>query len=78
MQNISSLSNARINLAAGTLYGAITTMLEKGWIKAVEGDYNSRKKEYQITSAGKIVLKKELTRLNELVINGEKILGGVK
>ncbi|NMC57633.1 MAG: PadR family transcriptional regulator [Eubacteriaceae bacterium] len=78
MQNISSLSGGRVNMAAGTLYGALTTMLEKGWIKAVDGDNNSRKKEYQITSAGKAVLEKELIRLNELVNNGEKILGGIK
>lgn len=78
MQNISSLSGGRVNMAAGTLYGALTTMLEKGWIKAVDGDNNSRKKEYQITLAGKAVLEKELIRLNELVNNGEKILGGIK
>lgn len=78
MQNICSLSNGRINLAAGTLYGALTTMLERGWIIAVDCDNNSRKKEYEITSAGNAVLKKELARLNELAANGEKILGGAK
>ncbi len=78
MQNIYSLSNGRINLAAGTLYGALTTMLEKGWIKAIDGDNNSRKKEYQITPTGNAILKRELERLNELVANGEKISGGAK
>lgn len=78
MQNIYSLSNGRINLAAGTLYGAITTLLEKGWIKSVGSEDNSRKKEYQITSTGNAVLIRELARLNELAANGEKILGGAK
>ena len=32
MQNVEQLSNGRVKLAAGTLYGAINTLLEKGWI----------------------------------------------
>ena len=74
MQNISQLSNGRLNLAAGTLYGAITTMLEKGWIKAVETNEDTRKKGYEITDTGKSILDIELKRLRELVRNGEEIL----
>ena len=32
MQNAEELSHGRVKLAAGTLYGAINTLLEKGWI----------------------------------------------
>lgn len=53
MQNVAQLSNGRVNLAAGTLYGAINTMLEKGWISALPGERNTRKKEYVITENGK-------------------------
>ena len=49
MQNVEQLSNDRVKLAAGTLYGAINTLLEKGWITALTGEKDSRKKEYQIT-----------------------------
>lgn len=76
MQNVSKLSNNRVNLAAGTLYGAITAMLEKEWIAALPGDSNSRKKEYKITDSGKIIVKNELLRLRELLNNGENIYGG--
>lgn len=76
MQNVEGLSNGRVKLAAGTLYGAINTLLEKGWITALPGEQDSRKKEYQITAEGKNALDAELTRLKELVKNGETILGG--
>lgn len=74
MQNVSQLSNGRVNLAAGTLYGAINTLLEKNWIKALPGESDSRKKEYLITETGKQMLRSELTRLNELIENGKRIL----
>ena len=77
MQNVEVLSEGRIRLAAGTLYGAINTLLEKGWIMAMPGDKDSRKKEYLITDAGKKVVAAEIVRLKELLDNGSKILGGV-
>ncbi|MCH5263440.1 MAG: helix-turn-helix transcriptional regulator [Lachnospiraceae bacterium] len=74
MQNVSQLSNGRVNLAAGTLYGAINTLLEKNWINALPGESDSRKKEYLITETGKQMLRSELARLNELIENGKRIL----
>ena len=74
MQNVSQLSSGRVNLAAGTLYGAINTLLEKNWIRALPGESDSRKKEYQITETGRQMLQAELTRLNELIENGKRIL----
>lgn len=75
MQRTTDLSNGRVNLAAGTLYGAINTLLEKGWIKSSPGEKNSRKKEYIITDMGKSVVGGEIGRLNELLENGKKITG---
>ncbi|MBQ2661950.1 MAG: helix-turn-helix transcriptional regulator [Clostridia bacterium] len=74
MQNVEQLSNGRVKLAAGTLYGAINTLLEKGWITALSGEKDSRKKEYQITEEGKRILQTELLRLRELIENGNRIL----
>ena len=76
MQNVEYLSHGRVKLAAGTLYGAITTLLEKGWIGALPGDGDSRKKEYIITELGREMLYGELARLRELLENGNRILGG--
>ena len=74
MQKIEDLSAGRVRLAAGTLYGAINTLLEKGWINALPGEKNSRKKEYEITALGKEIATNELMRLRELLTNGEKII----
>lgn len=74
MQNVEQLSNGRVKLAAGTLYGAITTLLEKGWISALSEEKGSRKKEYIITDSGKEMLRFEISRLKELVENGNRIM----
>ena len=74
MQNVEQLSGGRLRLAAGTLYGAISSMLDKGWITALDGAADSRKKEYVITEAGKAILQAEYERLKELVSNGRAAL----
>jgi len=76
MQKVEGMSNGRVRLAAGTLYGAISNMVEKGWIIALPCEKNSRKKEYVITERGRVVAHNELSRLKELVANGESIIGG--
>lgn len=76
MQQTEALSGGRVRLAAGTLYGALTSMCEKGWILQLPVEDGSRKKEYRLTERGRAVLAQELERLRELVENGEKILGG--
>lgn len=78
MQNAERLSNGRVRLAAGTLYGAINSLLEKGWICALPGDGDSRKKEYVITDTGKEAVKNELNRLKELYDNGMAVMEGLK
>jgi DNA-binding PadR family transcriptional regulator len=77
MQNVETLSRERVRLAAGTLYGAISTMLEKGWIRALPGQKDSRRKEYVITESGRKVLTGEIMRLQELITNGKNALGGL-
>lgn len=74
IQNVLDLSNGRLTLAAGTLYGALNSLLDKGWIEALPEEANSRKKEYVITNEGKVIVEKEISRLNELLGNGRKII----
>lgn len=73
MQNAERLSGGRVRLAAGTLYGALNTLLVKGWIEALPGSANSRKKEYRITGLGRKAVLEEVARLRELLTNGETI-----
>ncbi len=77
MQNVSSLSGGRVTLGAGTLYGAINTLVEKGWINPSGEDAESRRKEYVITQEGKAAAEAELRRLGELLENGKRIIGGI-
>ena len=35
IQNVGELSHGRVKLAAGTLYGALNSLVEKGWIDAL-------------------------------------------
>lgn len=44
MQNVEQLSKGRVHLAAGTLYGAIHALLEKGWILALPGKRTAEKR----------------------------------
>ena len=74
MQRVDALSSGRVRLAAGTLYGAINTLLERGWIKALPFEKNSRKKEYEITPLGNKIVMNELNRLRELIANGDLIM----
>ncbi|MCM1118588.1 MAG: helix-turn-helix transcriptional regulator [bacterium] len=74
MQNVEQLSNRRVKLAAGTRYGAINMLLEKGWIVTLLGEADSRRKEYQITPRGTEALCAELLRLEELLENGIRIM----
>jgi DNA-binding PadR family transcriptional regulator len=68
------MTNGRVILGPGTLYGAITSMLTKGWISLYSEDKESRKKkEYLITNMGKEVFQNEVKRLNELIKNAKKI-----
>lgn len=74
MQETEKMSNGRLRLSAGTLYGALSSMVKKGWIEELPLIEGSRKKEYQITDTGKSVAAIELLRLEELVENGKKII----
>jgi len=71
MHRVTELTEGRVNLGPGTLYGAINTLLDKRWIELVS---EGRKKEYLLTELGKVVLDDEIIRLEELIKNGRKIL----
>ncbi len=75
MQFVKEMTNERLSLGAGTLYGALNSLQEKNWIR-LYGDSQGRKKEYVITEEGKRIAEKELQRLNELVKFATEIVGG--
>jgi DNA-binding PadR family transcriptional regulator len=72
IKQIGMVTNGRVTLGAGTLYGAVNLLLEKGWIEAAGSD--ERRKLYQITEAGLGALETEMLRLDELLSLGKKTL----
>lgn len=67
MQFIEKKTNGRVVLGAGTLYGAINTLVKKKWIIPVDNEADSKKKQYVITGIGEEKVKEELKRLSEVM-----------
>lgn len=72
MQNVERISEGRVSVGPGTLYGALKTMLHKQWICELPGD-EPRRKRYALTQEGKNILKFEIGRLGQLARLGERI-----
>ena len=67
MKDIESLSNGRVRLSTGTLYGALRRLLQDLWIERFEQDDTSREKQaYKLTPLGRRQLRAELDRMKQL------------
>lgn len=72
IQEIEELTDKRVTLGPGTLYGAIQSLEKRGWISIYSEDSSSRKKkEYLITDTGKKAFAEETNRLEELLKNSK-------
>ena len=70
MEDIQSF--AAVRLGPGTLYGAITRLEERGWIRPVPSD--DRRQPYQITAAGKRYLEEQVGALDQIVKTAQRRL----
>ncbi len=76
IKKVEGLTNGRLKLAAGTLYGAISTLLDNKLITLISEDKQSKgKKLYQISVTGKKLLFYEINRLREMIENGIEAVG---
>ena len=71
LKDVQSLSEGRIVLSTGTLYGALKRLLELDWIVRFD-DVNPKdqardRKVYKLSQYGRRVLKEEIARLNKLL-----------
>ncbi len=71
LKEVEALSQGRVLLSTGTLYGAIKRLLAEDWIHrlalpADAADGRDRK-SYELTASGRKVLKAEMQRMRELV-----------
>jgi DNA-binding PadR family transcriptional regulator len=71
MKEVEGLSEARVLLSTGTLYGALRRLLDDGWIARADGGESNeggrRRKVYALTRLGRRVLEAEVERLRDLV-----------
>jgi len=66
MQDVAARTGGKIQLSAGTLYGAIQRLLEQGFIAEVRGE-EERRRVYHITAAGRKAARAEAARMAELL-----------
>ena len=61
------LSDGRVRLSTGTLYGAIRRLLQDRWIERfAQSDTSRDKQAYRLTSLGRVRLESELGRMRRL------------
>lgn len=71
MKDIETLSQGRVRLSTGTLYGALHRLLQDGWIERFAQEDTSRDKQaYRLTSPGRRQLQAELERMKQLTRAG--------
>jgi DNA-binding PadR family transcriptional regulator len=71
MKEVELLSDGRVIMSTGTLYGALKRLLDQEWIirsnKDSEKSSGREKKVYSLTSLGTRILNAEIRRLESLV-----------
>jgi len=71
LKEVNNLSEGRVKLSTGTLYGAIKRLLDQDWIRRVDdpipNDSDRERKFYDLTELGRRALNSEIARLRKLV-----------
>ena len=76
LKDVEKISEGRVRLSTGTLYGVIHRLLDAGWIERYEQEDTSRDKQaYRVTAAGRAQLEAEIARLRHLVRAARMRLG---
>ena len=67
MKDIGELSQGRVAVTTGTLYGALRRLLDDGWIDRFEQEDTSREKQaYRLTDTGRKYLQIEVDRMKQV------------
>ena len=67
MRDIGDLSQGRVEVTTGTLYGALRRLMEDGWIERFDQQDTSREKQaYRLTAIGRRHLEMELDRMKQV------------
>ena len=74
MQQVKQLSNDKVVLAPGTLYGALSNLKKQKLIKPFNEDTQNRRKVYKLTDLGLDVLSMEFQRMQTLISISKTLL----
>ena len=76
MQMAEKLSCGEVTIGSGTMYGATSNMMKKGWIKEImsDGQGMERKRLYCLTESGQEALHAEIARLKRMLAGAEEEL----
>ncbi|HXJ87625.1 MAG TPA: helix-turn-helix transcriptional regulator [Candidatus Binatia bacterium] len=67
LKDVERMSNGRVVLSTGTLYGALRRLLEDDWIERFKEEESSRGRQaYRLTSQGRRNLQMEIDRMKHL------------
>ena len=78
MQQAMALSEGHVHIGSGTMYGATSNMIKKGWIQELPTTDADRRRLYILTDTGREVLLAEADRLRHLAAAAESIIEGGK
>jgi DNA-binding PadR family transcriptional regulator len=71
MKEVQAISDGRVSLSTGTLYGALKRMLDSGWIERFDEpdarQTGRARKAYRLTDKGRRLLEAETARMQRLV-----------
>lgn len=72
-KEVEEMTQGRVALGAGTLYGAIKNLSKKRWIRIYKDEEDARrKKEYILTEEGKRVFEEEVKRLESMLQDAKR------
>jgi len=71
MQKVELISQGTVKIGPGTLYGAFSSLEKEGLIRMVKEE--ERRKCYQLTDNGRLVLVNQIERLEIMSANGAHI-----
>ncbi len=79
MQRTKELSEGRVIIGSGTMYGATGNMIKKGWISETKGTNpeDERKRLYCLTNEGKNIFLMEYSRMENVIESAKKIIDEV-
>jgi DNA-binding PadR family transcriptional regulator len=67
LKDVEQMSDGRVLLSTGTLYGALRRLLDEDWIERIEEQDSSRGRQaYRLTTRGRRNLQVEIRRMKQL------------